>query len=100
MTAPAPGPVSAYVRDRMLTRLRERRVVLWYDPHRALAGLLHVLGLPGTTVVSAANSALRARREAEAAYPRPDEPGGVDAYGVAQRRARLRRRRRWAADRD
>ncbi|HVA90310.1 MAG TPA: PglZ domain-containing protein [Chloroflexota bacterium] len=80
MTAPAmSGPVSTYVRDRLIARLRERRVVVWYDPHRHFAGFVDELQLPETTVVSAARSALRARREAEIAYRQLQEGAATQA---------------------
>jgi len=62
------GPVSAYVRARLIERLNSRRVVVWYDAQRSFSALLDALDLPGAVVVSAAGSALRARRDAEAAY--------------------------------
>jgi hypothetical protein len=73
------GPVAAYVRERLLSLLRERRVVVWYDPRRAFTGLLESLDLPGTIVVSAHRSALQARRDAEVAYRRLNESDGGDA---------------------
>jgi hypothetical protein len=73
------GPVSSYVRDRLIALLRERRVVVWYDPQRAFAGFLDGLALPHTVIVSAAGSALRARREAEATYRQLNEVAGSAA---------------------
>lgn len=53
-----------------MERLNSRRVVVWYDPQRSFITLLDALDLPSAVVVSAANSALRARRDAEAVYRR------------------------------
>ena len=76
MSTVALGPVSTYLRARLAVRLRERRVVVWYDGPGAFAGLLDILGLPDTTVVSAAGSALQARRRAEVVYRGLNEPQG------------------------
>ena len=77
MSTVALGPVSTYLRARLAVRLRERRVVVWYDGPGAFAGLLDILGLPDTTVVSAAGSALQARRRAEVVYRGLNEPQGT-----------------------
>lgn len=73
------GPVSAYVRQRLAQRLDEKRVVVWYDGERTFQPLLARLDLPRVVVISAAASPLRARREADAAYRRLNEPGGGEA---------------------
>jgi hypothetical protein len=70
MTTPRLGPVSAHVRARLMNRLQSRRVVVWYDPQLSFVGLMDAIDLPGTVLVSAAESGLRARRDAEAAYRR------------------------------
>jgi hypothetical protein len=70
------GPVSRFIRERLGDLLNTRRVVVWYDAAGAFRALAANLNLPGCVVVSAADSALRARREAEAVYQRLDEPDG------------------------
>lgn len=70
------GPVSSYVKKRLADLLDARRVVVWYDPEGAFGDLIKNLDLPNCTIVSAASSRLRARREAEAAYRRLEEPDG------------------------
>ena len=73
-SAPQLGPVSTHARKRLADLLDSRRVVVWYDPEGAFRDLLRNLDLPNCTVVSAADSPLRARREAEAVYRYLDEP--------------------------
>ena len=68
MSAVALGPVSAHVRERVRTLLGEQRLVVWYDPQIAFAGLLDTMSLPHTVTVSAAGSVLQARGDAEGIY--------------------------------
>lgn len=70
------GPISRFIRERLADLLNTRRVVVWYDAEGAFRALAGNLDLPGCVVVSATDSALRARREAEAVYRRLDEPDG------------------------
>jgi len=67
------GPVSSFVRHRLGALLDERRVVVWYDPDSAFADFVRDLQLPRCVIVDAGESALRARRAAEAIYRRLDE---------------------------
>lgn len=76
------GPVSTHVRARLAERLNSRRVVVWYDAQRSFSALLDALDLPGTVVVSATGSALRARRDAEAAYRRLNCGDGSPGSGA------------------
>lgn len=75
------GPVSAYIRNRIRDLLDEHRVVVWYDPEGAFSDFINQLALPGCEIVSAINSRLRARREAEAAYRLLNEGDGSSESG-------------------
>lgn len=75
--------VSAHVRKRLVDLLEEKRVVVWYDGERAFHEIVKSFAAPGCRVVNAGQSALRARREAEAVACRlndgrhPADKGGT-----------------------
>jgi hypothetical protein len=70
------GPVSAYVRNRVIDLLDEHRVLVWYDPEGAFSDFINQLALQECVIVSTVDSRLRARRVAEAVYRRLNEGDG------------------------
>ncbi|MEE9268670.1 MAG: PglZ domain-containing protein [Candidatus Krumholzibacteria bacterium] len=72
--------VSSYLTKRLLDLLDERRIVVWYDGERAFETFAADFKAPSCKVVSAAESILRARREAEEIYQKMnDSPDPRDA---------------------
>src|SRR5881396_3873563 len=94
------GPVSTYVRDTVVRALDERRIVVWYDGERAFGDLVSAVAedvaARGGIVISAVESNLRARREADAAYRHLAEPGGPSVLLVylPSARAKMNEERR------
>jgi len=60
--------VSKHIRDLISSKLDIARVVVWYDGERAFGDFVQGFSAPNCRVVSAQESRLRARREAEAIY--------------------------------
>lgn len=65
--------VSDFLQKRLQNLLDERRIVVWYDGERAFTGFVRSFITPSCIVVSAAESTLRTRREAEAVYRKLNE---------------------------
>jgi hypothetical protein len=77
MVAASPsGPVSHFVLTQLAGLLDQHRVVVWYDEERAFEALAPRAAGERCRVVSAAASALRARRVAEEAYRQLSAPSG------------------------
>lgn len=57
--------LTAYIHKRVLDRLDERRVVVWYDGEKAFGDLVANFAAPNCTVIQGEPSRLQARREAD-----------------------------------
>lgn len=57
--------LTAYIHKRLLDRLDERRVVVWYDSERAFGDLVASFAAPACKVIQGEPSRLQARREAD-----------------------------------
>ncbi len=62
--------VSSFVQDRMREYLEQYRVVVWYDGEGAFEEVFDSLDIPDCTRITATESRLRARRDAEDAFER------------------------------
>src|SRR3972149_7623075 len=71
--------LSAHLRQRLTDRLNECRLVILYDGERAFGDFVSGFQAPHCRVVSAAESALVARRKAEVIYQGMNEAGHPDA---------------------
>ena len=71
--------LSAHLRQRLTDLLNEYRLVIWYDGERAFGDFVSGFQAPHCRVVSAAESALVARRKAEVIYQGMNEAGHPDA---------------------
>ena len=71
--------LSSYLHRLLIDKLNDCRILVWYDQDRAFGGFLRAFSAPNVRVVSAAESALDARRAAEAVYRSLNEPGQPDA---------------------
>lgn len=60
--------VSRHVRELVLSRLKDKRVVVWYDPERVFHDLFLAFDAPSIVKVDASTSVLRARRDADQAW--------------------------------
>ena len=60
--------VTQHVHELVLSRLKERRVLVWYDPERAFHGLFEALDHRPLVKVDASTSVLCARRDADRAW--------------------------------
>lgn len=69
--------LSAHIVKRLGDLLEERRVVVWYDGERAFGDVAAKFVIPGCLVISAAQSRLRARREADEALRPLNDPTHV-----------------------
>jgi hypothetical protein len=71
--------LTAYIHKRLLDRLDERRVLVWYDGERAFGELVSNFAAPACTVLRGEPSRLHARREADAVLAKlndADHPQG------------------------
>src|SRR5438067_1475345 len=71
--------VSEYVRKLLIDLLDEHRIVVWYDGESAFEGFVASFSAPHCQVVSAAQSILRARRDAEMIYRQMNESADAAA---------------------
>ncbi len=62
-----------HIRTVLESRLDQSRVIVWYDGESAFGQFVLGLRIPGVQVVSAAQSALQARRQAETLYQLMEE---------------------------
>jgi hypothetical protein len=60
--------LSAFVQNRLVELLNERRIVVWYDGEHAFEEFVQSFKAPSWIVISAAGSTLKARRRAETIY--------------------------------
>ena len=60
--------VSRHVKELIVSRLRERRIVVWYDPDRVFHALFEALDQSPLVKVDASRSRLQARRDADRAW--------------------------------
>ncbi len=60
--------VSSHIHKQLIDLLERHRIVVWHDSERAFAEFAQAFRAPNCRVVSAAQSTLRARREAEQVY--------------------------------
>jgi hypothetical protein len=65
--------LSAFLQNRLVELLNERRIVVWYDGERAFEEFVQSFKAPSCVVVSASSSTLIARRQAEAIYRKMNE---------------------------
>jgi len=65
--------LSGFLQKRLPELLSERRIVVWYDGERAFQEFVQSFSAPACTVVSTAESTLKARRQAEAIYRKMNE---------------------------
>ncbi len=63
-----------YLQNRLAEKLRQHRILVWYDGERAFSGFVAALDLPECNTISAQSSALAARRQAETLYARLNAP--------------------------
>jgi hypothetical protein len=57
--------LSDKIRSMIARQVKNRGIVVWYDPEKAYASLVHDLGLPETTVLQYVDSFFRLRHELE-----------------------------------
>lgn len=60
--------ISEHVSELVLSKLRDRRILVWYDPERVFHELFRGISLDPLVKVDASESVLRARREADLAW--------------------------------
>lgn len=90
--------ISDYLRKLLTDRLNKHRIVVWYDGQRAFGDFVRNFQAANCHVVSAAQSALVARREAEAVYrqmeesPNPAEANANLLIYIPRARATLEQR--------
>jgi len=57
--------LTSYLKKRLIDLLEEKRVVVWYDGEKAFEEVARVFAAPNCTTILAADSRLRARRQAD-----------------------------------
>jgi PglZ domain len=66
--------LGSYIKECVVRLLEERRVVVWYDGERVFGGIVKEFLAPSCVVISAGESRLRARREADEAVRLLNDP--------------------------
>src|SRR5437773_11270538 len=66
--------LTAYLNKRLIDLLEEKRVIVWYDGENAFGDIAKTFVAPNTSLVISAPSRLRARREADEALSRLNDP--------------------------
>lgn len=66
--------VSVFLTKQLRGLIEDRRIVVWYDGEQAFKDFVQTFQAPSCAVISAADSVLRARREAESVYRQMNEP--------------------------
>ena len=59
------GKLSDRIRGMIAKQVKERGIVVWYDPEKSYTGLIREMNLPGTIIIPFTDSFFRLRHELE-----------------------------------